>query len=125
MIALTCEWGNDLSVGPGGDISAIPVHDELQQRIVRRLLTSAGEYIWHTDYGAGLGRYVGEPDSLAFIEGVILRHLQLESLVAQTPLPSVQGNEDLSGSFSTIAVTVQYQISGSSLGSSISLRLGG
>ena len=56
MDALFCPWGGDLSVGPGGDISVAPVEAEVEQRIIRRLLTNTGDYIWHISYGAGLGR---------------------------------------------------------------------
>jgi hypothetical protein len=40
MIAVVCDWGGDLSVGSGGDIAVAPVQIEIQQRLIRRLLTT-------------------------------------------------------------------------------------
>ena len=125
MIALTCEWGNDLSVGPTGDIGTTLVQNEIQQRIVRRLLTNAGDCIWHLNYGAGLGSYVGEPYSPGDIESTILNQFQHEALVATNPLPTVQINQSMTGSISTISVFVQYQVAGANIMGSVVLGLSG
>jgi hypothetical protein len=124
VITIVCNWGADLSVGPNGDINVSPVQANVQQRVVRRLLTNPGDYIWHTNYGAGLGGYVGQPYSPSYIEGAILNQLQLESLVAGTPAPTVQINQSSTGPFSTISVNVQYQVAGTSTGNSVVLDLG-
>jgi hypothetical protein len=124
MIAIVCDWGGDLLVGPGGDIGTAPVQFEVEQRLVRRLLTNPGDYIWHTTYGGGLGSFVGQPCSPALIEGTILGQLQQETLVAPDPAPTVQTNQSLSGSFSTISVTVQFQVTGISVSTSVTLGLG-
>ena len=124
MITVICDWGADLSVGPGGDINVASVQTSLQQRVVRRLLTNPGSYIWHTDYGAGLGGYVGKPYSPGNIEGTILNQLLLEPLVASTPRPTVQVNQSPAGSFSSTSVTVQYQAAGTSAEDSVVLNLG-
>ena len=124
MITLVCDWGADLSVGPAGDINAVPIQANVQQRLVRRLLTNAGDYIWHTNYGAGLGGYVGQPYSPANIEGAVLNQLQLEPLVAATPTPTVKINRSATGPFSSIAVTVQYQVAGTSTENSVVLSVG-
>jgi hypothetical protein len=124
MIAIVCDWGGDLSVGSGGDINATPVQANVQQRVVRRLLTNPGDYIWHTDYGAGLGGYVGKPYSPGNIEGLILNQLQLESLVAATPAPTVEINQSAAGPSSTTSVSVQYQIVGTSTDDAVVLGLG-
>jgi len=124
VITVSCDWGADLSVGPSGDISVTPVHANVQQRVVRRLLTNPGDYIWHTNYGAGLGGYVGNPYSPSYIESAILNQLQLETLVAATPTPTVQVNQSLTGAFSTTSVTIQFQIAGTSIDNSVVLGLG-
>ena len=124
MIAVVCDWGGDISVGAGGDIAVAPVQIEIQQRLIRRLLTNPGEYIWHTEYGAGLGTFVGEPCSPGLIESTILNQLQHEALVAMNPSPTVQTDQSLTGSFSTTSVTIQYQITGTSAGMSVALTLG-
>jgi hypothetical protein len=124
MIAVVCEWGADLSVGPTGDISVAPVQTEVQKRIVRRLLTNPGDYIWHMDYGAGLGTYVGEPFSSKSIENVILDQIRHEALIAATPSPVVQILGSLAGSLSTRSVSIRYQINDTSTGDSIVVGLG-
>jgi hypothetical protein len=124
VIAITCRWGEDLSVGVSGDIGVALVQAEVQQRLVRRLLTNPGEYVWHVDYGAGLGSYVGERYSPGFIEGAVLNELQLEALVAGTPAPMVQTNLSVTGPFSTISVAIQYQVAGTSTPDFITLNLG-
>ena len=124
MISITCDWGGDLSAGPGGDINATPVQANIHQRLVRRLLTNPGDYIWHTNYGAGLGAYVGRPTSAGRIKSAILNQIQFEPLVAETPAPAVQFNQSATGTFATDAVTVQYQVAGTSAGNSVVLELG-
>jgi len=124
MNALLCIWGGDLSVGPAGDINIAPAQSEVGQRIIRRLLTNPGDYIWHTSYGAGLGDYVGEPYVSGAIEGTILSQLQQETLVAKNPTPTVNCDASASGAESSISVNIQYQISGSSSGNSVALELG-
>ena len=124
MIALACVWGNDLAVGPSGDISVSSTEAEVQQRIVRRLLTNPGDYIWHLNYGAGLGSYVGSPYSPNLIEGTILSQLQNEALVAAAPSPTVNTSKSLAGVLSSATVTIQYQVVGTMMGSSVVLGLG-
>lgn len=123
MIALVCDWGNDLSVGPSGDISVAPIQTEVQQRIVRRLLTNSGDYIWHINYGAGLGSFVGEPYSPMSIEATVLSQLQFETLVAVNPSPTVVCTQSVAGSFSSTALAIQYQVADTSMGGSVVLAL--
>jgi phage baseplate assembly protein W len=125
LIALVCDWGGDLSVGPDGDIAAIPVQAEINQRIIRRLLTNPGDYIWHTDYGAGLGQYVGEPYSPGLVQSTIMAQLQNESLVATTPAPVVQALPPTWETFSTASVTINFQVAGTQQPASLALNLGG
>lgn len=124
MITIVCDWSGDLSVGPSGDINTSPIQANVHQRLVRRLLTNPGDYIWHTDYGAGLGGYVGQPYSPGNIESAILNQLQLEPLVAATPTPTVQIGQSAAGPFETTSVTVQYQVAGTSTENSVLLALG-
>jgi hypothetical protein len=114
MIAITCRWGDDLSVGSSGDINVAPASIEVQQRLIRRLLTNPGDYVWHVEYGAGLGNYVGQQYSPNLIEGAVLNQIQLEPLIAATPAPLVRTELSRTGPFSTISLSVQYQVSGAS-----------
>jgi hypothetical protein len=124
LIALVCEWGGDLTVGPSGDINIAPVEIELQQRVIRRLLTNSGDYIWHIEYGGGLGGYVGTPYDPNAIEGTTLRQLQYETLVTPSPAPKVLISQSLDGTFSATSVTVQYKTVGTSAGGMVVLGLG-
>jgi hypothetical protein len=124
MLAVVCEWEGDLSVGPSGDIGVAVVQVEVQRRLIRRLLTNSGEYIWHIGYGAGLGSYVGETYSSALIEGTILSQLQYEALVVTHPLPTVTVGQSVAGSFPIVAVTVRYQVAGTFNENSVVLELG-
>ena len=123
MIAIISNWGADLSIGPNGDLLVASAEADVQARIVRRLLTNPGDYIWHTDYGAGLGTYVGETYSSRFIEGRINNQLQLESLVETSPAPAIHINQSPSDS-STTSITIQYQVAGIAYTSSFALGTG-
>lgn len=83
------EWGSDLAVGSGGDLAIAGNTDTQRQRICRRLLTNAGDYIWNLDYGGGLGRFVGQLASAPEIEAVVRSQLALEPAIPQSPAPQV------------------------------------
>ena len=124
MIAVVCSWSGDLCIGPSGDIATDSVQTELQSRLVRRLLTNPGSYVWHLNYGAGLGAFVGDTYSPRLIDNTIQNQLQYEILVASSPVPLIQIGLTSSGDFFTTSVTIQYQISGTFTGSSVVLELG-
>ena len=108
MMALAAGWGMDLQTGPTGDIAVLTGRTEIQYRMIRRLLTNPGDYIWHAKYGAGLGGYVGRPFSSQLIESTILYHIQHETLIASAPPPKITTDNGLDASFSTASVTIQY-----------------
>jgi hypothetical protein len=112
MIAVICDWGGDLVIGASGDIATVSMQADVQQRVIRRLLTNPGDYVWHDDYGAGLGNFVGERSSQSVIKSTILNQLLLEALVSKTPPPTVQTSQSLTGLFSATSVTVQYEVVG-------------
>jgi hypothetical protein len=124
LIAVVCGWGGDLCAGPSGDIATAPAPTELQYRIVRRLLTNQGDYIWHSSYGAGLGVFVGDTYSAGTVETTIQNQLQHEALVASSPAPTIQMGQSPTGDFGTKSVMIQYQINGIFTGSSVVLELG-
>lgn len=82
-------YGNDLTVSASGDLLSVDEPSRSEQRLVRRLLTPPGAYIWHPDYGAGLGQYIGQPASSKTITAVIQAQLKLEAAVASSPVPQV------------------------------------
>ena len=105
MADLNHQFGSDLSFGPSGDLALVAGSPETVQRLLRRLLTNLQEYIWHTRYGAGLGKYVGETVDDRRIQGVILRQVNREKAVARTPASIVTVNSTTDG---YVYVHIQY-----------------
>lgn len=97
--------GGDLSLSDVGDL--LPVVATLQgtQRVLRRLMTNPGDYIWHPDYGAGLPQKVGQPFIEEEITALILSQMYLESVVARTPQPIVDVSAPQPG---TVIVQITY-----------------
>ena len=98
-------WGNDLAFSPTGDLATAEAPALTQQRVLRRLLTNPGDYIWALDYGAGLAGFVGQPGAAAAIGAAIRGQIFKEAAVAQTPAPVVTLQPDPSGS---LYVHVRY-----------------
>jgi len=100
-------FGNDIAVNVNGDLQAVDGLTESQQRILRRLLTNPGDYIWHPNYGAGLPRYVGQALSTSKyleIKGLINSQIALEQSVAKTPAPVIS----LAANQTSLYCTIQY-----------------
>lgn len=112
--------GNDLLIANNGDVDSVVNPEEGQQRVLRRLLTNPKEYFWHTDYGAGLARFIGQPEVSGQIIGVIRQQMKLEQAVVQSPPPNV--NVSLHNDGEVIA-SVQYIDAESQLTSSLQLPL--
>ncbi|MDE2024869.1 MAG: phage tail protein [Patescibacteria group bacterium] len=84
--------GNDLVLSPSGDLLLCNGSTRTSQRIVRRLLTNPADYIWHSDYGAGLPEDIGLPissDNFDNIRQTITAQIFLEQSVVQTPQPQI------------------------------------
>lgn len=100
-------WGGDLAPGITGDLLPVNGTNRGQQRILRRLLTNPGDYIFQPAYGAGLPQYVGQLLDANKIAALIRSHIMLEDSVAKTPPPQItvtQTPTDLTG----LAVTIAY-----------------
>jgi len=82
-------WGGDIGVSPTGDILLAADDAITPQRVMRRLLTNSGDYIWHAGYGAGLGEFVGNVANARQIVGNLRGQLFDESAVARSPPPAV------------------------------------
>jgi len=87
---VSLEWGTDLSVGAGGDLLLVTGTRRANQRVLRRLLTNPGDYVWNLGYGGGLALFIGQPLNTPMIEAVIRRQLSQEALVSSTPSPVVK-----------------------------------
>lgn len=85
-------FGQDLTLSPSGDLNQSDGDDLTKQSIIRRLLTNPGSYIWHPDYGAGIGRFVGQnlsADNFDNIKNLIKSQILKEETVARTPAPQI------------------------------------
>ncbi|HUB10999.1 MAG TPA: hypothetical protein VMB34_03505 [Acetobacteraceae bacterium] len=102
------QWGSDLNVAANGDIAVVTGPSVGQQRVLRRLLTSALDYIWQPTYGAGVARFVGEPANALQIRAVIRSQIFKEQSVAQTPEPTINVNVNPGEVASTAFVEVFY-----------------
>jgi hypothetical protein len=115
-------FGNDLQVSPTGDLATVQTgQPETQQRVLHRLLTNLGDYIWWLSYGAGLGKYVGASPPQKTIQGVIANQLALEATVAQNPAPVVTVTPDAVGD---LTATVTYADAQSGQSGVLSLPMG-
>lgn len=89
MADLSLTYGGDLGFSASGDL-ALATRDMLtRQRVLRRLLTTPGDYIWNLSYGAGLGQYVGAAGGQTLVGSVATAQMRLESRVAAQPAPTV------------------------------------
>jgi len=102
-------WGGDLSAGPTGDIALASGANLGQQRVLRRLLTNPGDYIWHLQYGAGLAQFIGQVCNVAAIKSTIRSQVFMESAVARLPEPEINVQDAQNGS---VYVYIRYVDSG-------------
>ena len=120
MSDVAWQWGGDLSLGPTGDLATVTAQAFSQQRVLARLLTNAGDYIWHLDYGAGLAQYVGAPQAPQLVGAAIRYQLALEATVAASPPPAVNAVSNTDG---TMTLGVNYASPGQSVPVALSFNL--
>ena len=99
------QYGTDLTIGPTGDLALATGAVLSQQRVLRRLLTNPGDYIWQLQYGAGIGQFVGQTANPLQIKAVIRSQISREPEIAQTPAPIVDVGMDITGA---LYVSLQY-----------------
>ncbi|GAB0115312.1 hypothetical protein [Acidisoma sp. C75] len=104
MSDLNHDFGGDLSLAPDGDLSCASGNTLGQQRVLRRLLTNPGDYIWQLSYGAGLPVMIGQPADAAFTSSLIRSQIFLEEAVARTPSPTVT----VQSADSVVSVSLSY-----------------
>lgn len=103
MTDLYLDFGTDLNFAPNGDVQLATGSTLTNQRLARRFFTNPqqtntsgnpiarADYIFHPEYGAGLGRYVeslGNSVTQRQIELLMAGQARLESAVAPLPLPT-------------------------------------
>ncbi len=96
--------GADLSISATGDVQSCTDTTRGQQRVLRRLLTNPGDYVFHPNYGAGLSKYVGQLADLQKVKALIRGQMLLEESVAKLPEPDIQVKTIAGG----IAVSIKY-----------------
>lgn len=97
-------WGGDLDVSPSGDLLAADGVERAKQRILRRLMTNLGDYIWQPDYGAGLPGAIGDTGTDRIV-AAIRSQLMAETVIAKSPLPVIAVQAIDSGVF----VRIEFQ----------------
>jgi len=122
MYDISHQFGADLMIGATGDLLAVSAPILTQQRVLRRLLTNPGDYIWQPSYGAGRAQFVGQPVNAAQIRAVVRSQIFQEAAVAQNPQPiiDVQSNTD-----SSIYVHIRYADATSGETQVLSFSVGG
>lgn len=108
MADLWQQWGSDLTIGATGDLQIANGTELGQQRVLRRLLTNPGDYIWHPNYGAGLAQFIGAPANPLQIQAVIRSQIFKESAVARTPEPLIDVELSPGEANGSIYVSIRY-----------------
>jgi len=97
-------FGSDLSVSPTGDLQPVDATTKGQQRILRRLLTNPGDYVWNPEYGAGVPQWIGKTIDIPKIVSLIRGQMLLEDVVAKIPEPQITAQEIANG----LSVSILY-----------------
>lgn len=82
-------YGGDLFASATGDLQTVTGDTRSQQRIIRRLCTNPGDYIFHPEYGGGLPKLIGSDASASEVKAVVQSQLKLEDSIVQLPAPIV------------------------------------
>lgn len=106
--------GGDISASNTGDLQGVTDTVRGQQRVLRRLLTNPGDYIFEPTYGAGLAQWIGRTADLAEIRALIRGQVLLEDSVAKIPEPTVQVTQIANADGGGFAVLIQYADAASS-----------
>ena len=108
MPDISHQWGSDVSTGATGDLMTSDGSVLGQQRLLRRLLTNPGDYIWQLDYGAGLSRFIGMPGNKLQIQAVIRSQIFKEPIVARNPEPVIDVDLSSEGMSGMAYVQIRY-----------------
>ncbi len=98
-------WGGDLFPNATGDLALASGTALGQQRVLRRLLTNPGDYVWHPAYGAGLAQFIGDPSNTTAIRSRIRSQIFMEPSVLRLPEPTIEVQSSSDGS---VFVQIRY-----------------
>ena len=82
-------FGADFTLSPTGGLAVAAGPQLGLERVLRRLMTNAGDYIFAPQYGAGLPASIGRPLAAARMKALIFAQMMQESRVARSPPPVV------------------------------------
>jgi hypothetical protein len=99
------EYGSDFVVSANGDLLSVDSVTLSEQFVLRRLLTNPGDYIWQSQYGAGLPQKIGDPFDVSTINGIIISQMNLEASVVRDPPPTINVASFPNGMFVDIEYT--------------------
>lgn len=115
-------WAGDLAVTATGDLATVAGGVLGTERVLRRLLTNVGDYIWQPAYGAGLAQFVGQPIDPLGVAALIRLQMRREAAVAQTPEPAIEISTERPG---TLGVAIRYADAATSDSRSITFNVPG
>lgn len=100
--------GGDISASSTGDVATATDTLRGQQRVLRRLLTNPGDYIFEPTYGAGLAQWIGKNADLAKLRALCVGQMALEPSVAASPAPQVNLTQIANADGGGFAVAIAY-----------------
>lgn len=100
--------GGDISTSNTGGIAIVTGTLRGQQRVLRRLLTNPGDYIFEPDYGAGLAQWIGRNADLNKLKALIVGQIALEPSVAANPAPQIALTQIANPDGGGFAVSIAY-----------------
>lgn len=121
MSDLAHVFGEDLQLGLAGDLALVAGPAETQQRVLHRLLTSAGTYIWQLSYGASLPTLVGSVVSQQQVAAIIRAQMKYEAAVAVSPEPEVILSTGILG---VTSAAIKYMDNDSGISQVLALPIG-
>lgn len=105
MADLHLDFGTDLNFAPNGDVQLAEGATLTNQRLARRFFTNpqqtdasgiafaSADYLFHPDYGLGLGRFVdtlGNRTTQRQVELLMAGQARSEAMIAPLPIPTAQ-----------------------------------
>ena len=112
-------YGADLQLSATGDLLAVDSVTRSNQRVLRRLLTNPGDYLWQPEYGAGLPARIGTLLDAEEITGLIRAQIFEEASVSQEPEPEITVVPIANG----VSVGIRYTERESALESTLQFRV--
>ena len=107
MADINSPWGGDLQVSATGDLSLVDGLERSRQRIIRRLFTNLGAYIFHPEYGASIPQQIGNNINIPLFQAIVYSQIMLEDSIAPPPAPPPVVTTVMSG-VDSVTCTIVY-----------------